>query len=313
MKIDDIYSKYISDTVKSINSLGGGHINDTYVIDTARGRYICQRISRGIDTVKLEYNYNLYSKACDEYDWLYPAMLKTAEGDYFVTDEDGDKWRVYRCIEGGIINPPFKKDDLYACGVGLAKMHKILSTLTEEPKANYPHLHDLKYYYDIYLKMKNSDDICEENRDIFLESVIDNKFNEMPYYKAESTAVVHGDTKLANIILNKGEVVAFIDFDTIMMGSKLEDIADCVRSASLRDRTFDKTAAEILVDGYLNTAPEEVGDEVMKNLPDAFNKICFELGLRYYMDALSKEKVFKEKYPGFRIDNAKRLLSVSWE
>ena len=38
MKIDDIYSKYISDTVKSINSLGGGHINDTYVIDTAGGR-----------------------------------------------------------------------------------------------------------------------------------------------------------------------------------------------------------------------------------------------------------------------------------
>ena len=54
---------------------------------------------------------------------------------------------------------------------------------------------------------------------------------------------------------------------------------------------------------------EDIRNE-MNNIGDVFNKICFELGLRYYTDALDKEKYFKEKYPGYSLERAKSLFSV---
>ena len=56
----------------------------------------------------------------------------------------------------------------------------------------------------------------------------------------------------------------------------------------------------------------EIAKEIDELLPDCFNKICFELGLRYYMDYISHDEHFKEIYPGYRLDRAKSLLEVRW-
>lgn len=53
-----------------------------------------------------------------------------------------------------------------------------------------------------------------------------------------------------------------------------------------------------------------MAEEVRELLPAALSKICFELGLRYYTDAVSKSEIFTEKYPGYRIVNAKNLIAL---
>ncbi len=306
----DICRRFFKSEISNVIPLGGGHINDTYLVETEDGRYICQRISRDMDTAKLEYNYCLYSKACDEYGLAYPSLLKTYEGDFFVVDPSGDSWRVYPMIDGDILTPPVREEMLKVCGTGLAKLHEALWTIAEKPKANYPHLHDLNYYYDLYKKVLGSDDLCEENRDKTLEELIETRYAEMPYYMAEPKYVIHGDAKLANIIFEDGQVKGFIDFDTIMMGSVTEDVADCIRSACVKDGVIDNDGAAHLTEGYLSAAPKDMADEVRENLSAAVGKICFELGLRYYTDVLSEGTTFTEKYPGYRIDNARNLISL---
>ena len=309
--IVDICMLFIKNRIINVIPLGGGHINETYLIETEDGRYICQRISRDMDTAKLEHNYSLYSKACSESDLAYPALLKTDEGDFFALDPDGGSWRVYPMIEGDILNTsPISEEELREGGMGLARLHGMLSSVAEKPQANYPHLHDLKHYYDIYRRSLESTDLSEENRDRDLEELIEEKYAAMPYYMAEPRWVIHGDTKLANILFEKERVKGFIDFDTIMMGSVAEDVADCIRSACLRDGVLDERGAAHLTEGYLCAARPDMAEEVRELLPAALSKICFELGLRYYTDAVSKSEIFTEKYPGYRIVNAKNLIAL---
>ena len=71
-------------------------------------------------------------------------------------------------------------------------------------------------------------------------------------YKSENhRTVIHGDTKLANIIFRDGKIFAFIDYDTIMTGSILDDLADCIRSCCIVNGVFDRDTAEMIVKGYI--------------------------------------------------------------
>ena len=72
-------------------------------------------------------------------------------------------------------------------------------------------------------------------------------------------------------------------------------------------QVYDCDAAAILIDGYSSINNSLTSDEIQS----AFRKICFELGLRYYTDAISKEKKFKVHYPGYRLGKAKTLLAIA--
>ena len=310
MVTDDIIQNFISANVLSIKPMDSGHINDTYLIDSEAGRFICQRLSRDMDTYKLEYNYNLYSKAFDKLNVPYPTMIKSSSGIYFETDEAGDKWRMYPFIEGDILKAPLSEKDVYAVGEGLAEIHKALNTIESPPNAVYPYLHDLNKYHDKYTALIQSYDHLTSNRNSKIEELITNGMEELKGYNPDNSLIVHGDPKLANIIFKEEKVHAFIDFDTVMTGSIAEDIADCIRSCCIIDGALDKNAANILIEAYSNSAEKYMTEIAKEKTWDAFHKICFELGLRYYIDSISDENVFTEKYPGYRQENALRLITI---
>ena len=133
---------------------------------------------------------------------------------------------------------------------------------------------------------------------------------ELKDYDPDNSFIIHGDPKLANIIFRKGIVHAFIDFDTVMTGSIAEDLADCIRSCCIIDGVPDKESVKIMIEAYINSADKDMADIAKEKTWDAFHKICFELGLRYYIDSISDENVFTEKYPGYRQENALRLITI---
>lgn len=361
----------------SVEEINVGHINNTYIVHTKNDRYVLQRLQRCMDVEKLEYNYNLYSSVCDEHGWIYPMWLKTNSGLFFYKDSDGFYWRMYPFIEGEILNLPLSDEQLSACGQGLAAMHSVFRNIERDPKAVFPTLHDLGYYYGEYLRItrcekpsgrirnaydteavstvKNIIKESEKNpaeslkRDLFLEEIIESRVCDVTREVIESRvcdvsreviesricdahreitesnicdtldiitpgiSVVHGDTKLSNLIFRSGRVVGCLDMDTVMKGSLLEDIADCIRSCCICDGRFDEAAAVKLVRGYASTCGAMSEDTLLNTLPDIFNKICLELGLRYYTDSVSKEKTFIEKYPGYCRERAKIMLSLTWK
>ncbi len=296
----------------SVRLLSGGNINESFLIETGEERYVLQRLQKDMDLEKLEHNYRLYSAVCERRGWAYPVWLKNRAGSYFYTDCDGGTWRMYAYIEGDIPEPPLSNETLYACGRGLAEMHAILRELPEQPKAVYPHLHDLKRYYDNYLRLLSGGELCRENRDPDLEKIIGEKINEMLSVQPSASSIIHGDPKLQNILFRDGAVIGFLDMDTVMVGSLAEDVADCVRSCCAFDGRFSASAAKRLLEGYQSVALQETAEEIISELPEVFNKINFELGLRYYSDAISNDKNFRDSDPKALLEKARMRLETIW-
>lgn len=303
---------FFQNGITSINPLGSGHINETFCVKTADGgQYVCQRVQKKMDVSKLEHNYLLYAKAFENAGWPYPTWQRSVEGKYFFTDPEGDHWRTYPLIEGEVLTGPLTKEELVAFGQGLAWLHWILQTLPEKPKAVYPVLHDLGNYHERYLTLLTQNELYEEQRDEEVESWIRswNAVFQTPSLK--KTAVVHGDPKLANAIFQNGRLKTFIDLDTVMQGSLLEDIADSIRSCCTLARRIDEDAMRAFVHGYLSVQNGLLTQEDILLLPMVIRKICFELGLRYYTDSIAIKKSFQEKYPGYLLNKARGYFAMA--
>ena len=310
--LEEVYKNFLDFNVISISPIEAGHINDTYLVKTKENMFILQRIQKAIDILKLEYNYELYSKAFDEVGFLYPKWIRSKTGELFYTDTNGYSWRMYPFVEGDILSTPLSDRNLYSLGQGLAKMHQLLSKVSDVPKAVYPRFHDLNFYYEQYLEILNNSMVCNEKRAQAIEEKIKLMIDEMLLFQPVIKTVIHADPKLTNVLFKDGRVIGVLDLDTVMEGAVLEDIADCIRSCCIVDGEFSNASAEIMVEGYKSNTTIEIAKEIDELLPDCFNKICFELGLRYYMDYISHDEHFKEIYPGYRRDRAKSLLEVRW-
>ncbi len=308
MKHEEICKNYIDDKVLAISPLGDGHINDTFLIETKDCNYVLQRLFKGMDKKKLEYNYNLYSEPFDESDWGYPKWLNTNDGGFFHTDINGDNWRMYHYITGDAIDLPMSKDMLYACGSGLARMHAALQKIKEKPKAVFPHLHDLRFYYDKYTRIISENVAIDEHRDERIEKRIKDLNSCFTDYTDDDQSIIHGDTKVANAIFKDRQMIGFLDFDTVMTGSINTDIADCIRSCCFTDGVLDQVAAESFIEGYINISPS--AKEVTSKWKETLRKICYLLAIRYYTDEISGENYFKEKYSGYRQEKATELLEM---
>ncbi|MCR4647784.1 MAG: phosphotransferase [Lachnospiraceae bacterium] len=304
---------YFTDSlVLAVKPVEEGHINDTFIVKTEEGRFIIQHIQKNIDVSKQEHNFLLYSEVFEKSDFLYPKWLKNKEGKFIYSDENEGKWRMYPYIEADILKVPLTDENLFECGRGLFKLHEMLKVIKGETEASYPHLHDLKYYLGEYNDISDGNKVLSGKRNVSTEEIIELKKDKMLSTDSGPLAIIHGDTKLSNILFKDGRAAGFIDMDTLMKGYPLEDLSDCIRSCAVLNGKFDREAAEKILNGYLNESDENEAEYIRKTIPDVFDKICFELGLRYYTDYLSGERYFNEKYPGYCLDRARELMSVSW-
>ncbi|MCR5120732.1 MAG: phosphotransferase [Lachnospiraceae bacterium] len=294
----------------SVKPLGEGHINDSYLVETTSNWYVSQKIRSAMDIEILEHNYALFAEACEKADYLHPEWIRNSDGRYISTDANGDHWRTYPYICGDILEPPLSQKLLYATGQGLARLHAVLQTFSDKPWAVYPMLHDLKYYYKEYINVLVGGDIPDSERDPYIEDKINTWVDKLLDIELDRTAVIHGDAKLGNILFKNGQVLTFLDLDTIMQGSLLEDLADCIRSCCLVNGHMDHLASKYLLEGYLSRSFGLISNEDMRKLPDVINKICFELGLRYYTDHISGKNKFKVAAPEDRLKKARMLMDA---
>ena len=294
-QVKEICNRFIKDTVTDITISSDGHINETYFIKTRAGYYVCQKMQKGIDTEALKYNYRLYYNALKDFGLLFPKWINCIDGSgFYAVDQNNDKWRMYTYIQGDMYKSPLSKEILYACGQGLAKLHLAFQSIAERPIAVYPHIHDLNYYSDTFEKMISCNDHNKDLRDHVLEEKIYKGAERFLKLRLDRTQIVHGDTKLSNILFSDGEVKAIIDMDTFMNGSLLEDMADLIRSICADTGYIEESTAVTVMSGYLSISSGLLPDEEVGLLLEVTKKICFELGLRYYIDHISHIKVLKE-------------------
>lgn len=308
--LNDVYESFFGSQIVSISHFGDGHVNDTYLVKTGQGSFVCQQVRRDMDKALLERNYLSYAHACENEEWLYPVWLKSSSGSFFYEDGKGENWRAYPLLGGDVKVVPLTREEFSACGQGLAREHALLQRM-EKPSAVWPELHDLRAFRDRYERLLATGEFFAGRRDVSVEERIRDGVERRLELNLDRSKVVHGDPKLANILFRGGKVVGFLDLDTIMMGSLTEDIADCMRSCCVMEGKPDGEAMKHFLEGYLQEENGLLTEREISLLPKVFGKICFELALRYYTDAIAQKKKFKEKYPGYLLEKAKYNLMIS--
>ena len=306
MGTDEICKKFISDKILDINPLGNGHINDTFLVKTMARDYVIQKVPKDINISHLEYNINLYSEVMDKCGLLYPKWIRNKDGNFYQLDENDGAWRMYPYIECDAISQPLSKAMLYSLGQGLAKLHSAFREITKDPIPVYPHLHDLRFYYQKYKRLLGEDGRALQERMMVeqIESLSDGFLSA----DERRQSIIHADTKLTNVLFKDGQVIGFIDFDTIMPGPATFDIADAIRSCCVQNGKVDKEAKDSLVEGYLSLTDAGEAQELTDHLQQDYNRLCFELALRYYIDVISGENYFKDKDRTYKLERVRTLL-----
>lgn len=133
--------------------------------------------------------------------------------------------------------------------------------------------------------------------------------------------VVHGDTKLNNILFDRssGKAKGIVDLDTCMAGYSLYDFGDLVRftaATSAEDETdlqrvgTDLGLYHALADGYLSMARRFLTPEEIDLMPFAARLVTFTIGLRFLADHLAGDVYFKVERPGHNLDRARVQLGM---
>ncbi len=307
-----------------ISPVSAGSVNSTFQVETKAGKYICQRLSGKVfcePTENIAANYEGYLEACKKTAslveswraplWLTQPLWPRQESKYFYKDDDGRMWRVYPMIEGLTYAATDDISIIRGFGDGVAKLHYILNHFCGVPKPTIRGFHSFSHYYEEYQKadaVKNRDAFCDEMIGKFPDFVFD-------YNLPASKYVIHGDTKLGNIIFdNSGQAVAVIDLDTFSYGSRLIDIADSIRSIAnvvkanaegLQENCLDTDAVLTFLESYCGSKYYVLSEEEELHLGEAVLYMPFELGLRYYTDYLNGSRYFTAGDPQRSLQKAR--------
>lgn len=142
------------------------------------------------------------------------------------------------------------------------------------------------------------------------------RIDDMLASEAMPRRVVHGDTKLNNILfdLDTGKAKGIVDLDTCMAGYSLYDFGDLVRftaATSAEDETdLDQVGTDLalyraLARGYLESAAGFLTEDEVALMPFAARLVTFTIGLRFLADYLAGDHYFKVDHDHHNLDRAR--------
>ena len=132
--------------------------------------------------------------------------------------------------------------------------------------------------------------------------------------------VVHGDTKLNNVLFDRasGAARAVVDLDTAMPGFLLYDFGDMVRFTAATSAEDEEDLAKAgtdleiyraLRDGYLDCAAASLTPLERELLPQAGPLVTLVIGMRFLADHLAGDVYFGAHREGHNLDRARVQLA----
>ena len=331
-----IYSQFRLDgRVISCTRTGGGHINRTYLVVTARPHlYILQWLNGQIfkDLTGLMSNVIAVTDYLrDQVDDPRRALklVPTLTGEPYLLTAEGDCWRVYEYILDSVcLDAAERPEDLRQSGVAFGMFQNQLAdfpaaTLTE----TIPHFHDTPDRFRIFREAIAAD------RATRLESVRDevNRFlsrekeagvlHDLLRKGEIPLRVTHNDTKLTNVMLDEAtrEPLCVIDLDTVMPGLAAHDYGDAIRfgaSTAAEDET-DLSKVEMSLEmyeaftkGFLSACGTRLTDKEIDTLPLGAKLMTLECGVRFLTDYLNGDTYFAISRPNQNLDRARTQLKL---
>jgi hypothetical protein len=324
-----------AEEVIELTRLEQGHINDTFLISSGKGRFVLQRLNRQVFTepdlvmanLRVLANHLSARMANDREDirhrWEIIIPFFTMTGEDLFIDADRDHWRMTNFVEN-------TESHEHVTGLGNAReagsalgiFHRLVEDLDPAILADtLPGFHVTPKYLVAYERLRDQrpfrntdEEICgrfiDEQKD--MATVLEEKARAglLP------VRVIHGDPKLSNILFDRdtGRVVSIVDLDTVKPGLLHYDIGDCLRSCCARiadsregadNLEFDPAICRELLKGYFREMAPSLRDVDYSLIYPALRLMAFELGLRFFTDHLQGDIYFKTSEAG---ENLRRAL-----
>lgn len=317
----------------SCADFGHGHINDTFLIQTDRGKsYILQQINTHVFRYPEKLMDNVVAVSGHirkkSHDRSSLNFIRTDEDRYFHVDETGRYWRCYEFIPGLCLEKPETDADLYECAVAFGSFQELLSDFPAENLfETIPEFHNTP---SRILALR-----CAADRDLFgrssgvkeeLEYILSleptvSMIRRLLESEEIPLRVTHNDTKLNNVLLDPvtRKALCVLDLDTVMPGSVLFDFGDAVRSGAstsaedARDLSqigLDLHLFETYTEGFLSSCHSLTGKEV-ENLPLGALTMTAELAARFLTDYLEGDHYFKTDYPDHNLVRARAQIRLA--
>ena len=154
--------------IVSINAHGNGHINDTLLVKTIFGdcekKYILQRVNgnvfkkpdRVLSNIEKVTAY-LKVRAGSEREVL--SLIPTKNGKTFITDENGDVWRMYNFIDNSVcLDIVENEQDFYECAFAFGKFQRDLRHCPADTfDETIPNFHNTPIRFGNFLRAVSAD------------------------------------------------------------------------------------------------------------------------------------------------------------
>ncbi|GHU51228.1 mucin desulfatase [Clostridia bacterium] len=309
-----------------------GHINDTYAVTTSAKRYVLQKLNNAVfpDIPAVLKN---TEEVIAHISWKIVAsggnlkrecltLIKTRDGGYSFTDENGGVWRATLFIDNALSYARIPNSETAEqAGKAVGRFLTLTSDLPASKITNsIPDFHNTEKRFADFeqaLRENPKDRAKESDREINLiyqhKGILDD-FKE--YKKDMPMRVTHNDTRLANMLFDatSGDALMLIDLDTVMNGYSSYDYGDALRSVAgtpdAAQVVMDEKAFDLFTRAYLNETKGLLTAAEIDALPTAILIAAYELALRYLTDFLTGDAYFPAAYPSQNLDKARVQLKL---
>ena len=309
----------------SVGELGGGHINETFLVATPAGDYVVQRINRSVFADPQLLVDNVVTVSTHLRGELVPVLVAARRGGWLVR-EGGDAWRAWRRVAGAeTIREPTPARVGSAAHL-LGRFHAGLADLDPDAVGEVlPDFHDPARRLRMLRAVVEAD---PRGRVRGVEAEIAAAFAAEPLAGiAEDLVarvprrVAHNDAKLDNVLFRGNDAVCLVDLDTVMPSAWFWDVGDLLRTAATRaaeddprpDRSVvDPVLAASIVTGYRGGLGSSVTltrweDEALKRSGAI---VTYEQALRFLTDWIAGDVYYRTTRPEQNLDRARAQLGL---
>lgn len=276
-----------------------GLINQTYRVDTGRGRFVLQRLHPVFEpTVNLDLeavSEHLAAKGMPT-----PRLVRTRDGGAWVSC-DGH-WRVLTWLEGRVFVEVGSPRIAYEAGALAGRFHAATSDLKREFAFTRAGVHDTPRHLarlEAVLAASGS----HEMRALLepLATSILAHARALPPLPETRSRIVHGDLKITNLLFEPqaDRGLALLDLDTLANGTLPVELGDALRSwcnpageSDPRARC-DAEIVEAALIGYAEASPTPLDADAFSAVPLGLETIAIELASRFATDA------YEDRYFGW--------------
>jgi len=315
--------------VASVEPLGAGLINDTFVVVADDARYVLQRINDRIFPYPERIMDNLlvlmqHLAHLPVGDIQIPRLVPASEGSACLRGVDGGIWRMMTFVPGArVLTAIDHADQAREVGRVLGRFHWVLRELDPTALAvTLPGFHSTPGYLERFrTALGNAESAGRPPEVSHLADFIaarEGRVGVLEEARQDGRLrprVTHGDPKLDNFLFDeKGrQAISLVDLDTVQPGLIQHDIADCLRSCCNRQGETARAGGEVRFDlgicrSLLTAFSEQtrglLGPSEVEPLYEAVGLVPFELGLRFLTDHLEGDRYFRVRAPGENLRKA---------